>query len=64
MSFYSTQDYPNRKDHRKPGRCDASCNPGGSCPWCQENRRIREMKEKERCAVEDMPDERAWDGDD
>lgn len=40
MSFDT--DYPNRKDWRKPYRrsasFDRSCRPGGSCPFCTENR--------------------------
>jgi len=35
--------YPNRKDRRKAyyraARFDRSCRPGGSCPWCQGNRK-------------------------
>jgi hypothetical protein len=40
MAFDKT--YPNRKDWRKPyrksGRFDATCRPGGSCPYCRDNR--------------------------
>jgi hypothetical protein len=54
MGFYATQDYPNRKDKRKPGNASPSCNPHGSCPWCQGNRkhatRKRELSAEEtRC---------------
>ena len=41
MSF--DNHYPNRKDRRKQyrtkaERCDRSCRPGGSCPYCKSNR--------------------------
>lgn len=40
MSF--DKDYPNRKDqrqqYRKAGRCDRTCRPGGTCPYCLSNR--------------------------
>jgi hypothetical protein len=40
--------YPNRKDWRKPyhgsKRFDASCRPGGDCPYCQSNRNIRNKR--------------------
>ena len=47
MSF--DNDYPNRKDHRKPYyrkayRVDASCRPGGSDEWCQWNRLYSRIK--------------------
>ena len=46
MSFDKT--YPNRKDQRadyhKSGKFDASCRPGGSCPYCQGNRKIGDKK--------------------
>ncbi len=50
MSF--DKNYPNRKDHRKEyrksKRFDRSCRPGGSCPYCQNNRlhsqQVRELK--------------------
>jgi hypothetical protein len=38
MSFYSTQEYPNRKDWRKEGPVAHTCKPHGSCPWCRSNR--------------------------
>jgi hypothetical protein len=46
MSF--DKDYPNRKDHRKPytkkaEKCNRSCRPGGSCPYCR-NGRLRKRK--------------------
>jgi hypothetical protein len=40
MSF--DKNYPKRKDRRKSYHgskaFDASCRPGGSCPYCRENR--------------------------
>lgn len=41
--------YQKRKDWRKPyqKRCeiiDRDCRPGGSCPWCQANRKFRRNK--------------------
>lgn len=40
MSF--DNDYPNRKDHRRPffrsARFDRSCRHGGNCSYCRDNR--------------------------
>lgn len=42
MAFDNTQDYPNRKDWRRPyrksKRFDRTCRPGGSCGYCRDNR--------------------------
>ncbi len=54
MAF--NKDYPNRKDHRgkyyKSGRFDRTCRPGGSCPYCKNNRqhstKIRILKAKDK----------------
>lgn len=46
MSFDTN--YPNRKDRRKPYRgsqsFDRSCRHGGSCPWCERNRTVRDRR--------------------
>lgn len=46
MSFDTN--YPNRKDKRAPyrttGRYDASCRPGGDCPYCRANRTFNVRK--------------------
>jgi len=48
MSLDPTQ-YPNRKDHRKPYHgakaISHSCRNHGSCPWCKENRTIKNMRQ-------------------
>jgi hypothetical protein len=52
--------YPNRKDWRdgyhKSGKYDASCRPGGSCPYCRGNRQIGDKKRelKTRDAMDDI----------
>lgn len=54
MSF--DKDYPNRKDkrkkYRKSKRFDATCRPGGSCPYCRDNRlhsdKIRKQSAKDK----------------
>lgn len=42
MSF--DKNYPNRKDHRRPyydsRRFDYQCRHGGTCDWCENNRRF------------------------
>ena len=48
MSF--DNDYPNRKDRRKPyyrsKQVDRSCRNHGSCPWCEGNRTHRNERRK------------------
>ena len=43
--------YPNRKDWRKPyrksGRFDRTCRPGGTCPYCRDNR-LKKTEELEK----------------
>ena len=46
MSF--SKNYPNRKDKRckyyKSKAWDASCRPGGSCPYCYRSRMHKHVK--------------------
>lgn len=49
MSF--DNHYQHRKDRRKQyqkkcEKVDRTCRPGGSCPWCQQNRKYRTDKRK------------------
>jgi len=52
--------YPNRKDwlgtYHKSGKFDRTCRPGGSCPYCQNNRKIGDKKRalKVRDAMDDI----------
>jgi hypothetical protein len=54
MSF--EKEYPNRKDHRKEyyksGKFDRTCRPGGSCPYCKNNRfhsnKVREQSANDK----------------
>lgn len=43
------------KERRAPyyrgGRFDRTCRPGGSCPYCRDNRAYQERKERERAAM-------------
>ncbi len=50
MSFYTSQQFPNRKDHRKPGHDFPECNPGGGCWWCRHRRDYRDRKRRESAA--------------
>jgi hypothetical protein len=34
-----------RKPYRKSGRFDASCRPGGDCPYCKGNRTINDRRD-------------------
>lgn len=51
MSFDNKQ-YPNRKDHRSnyeydaAKRCDRTCRNHGTCPYCKENRMLKETRNK------------------
>jgi len=51
--------YPNRKDWRKPYQkgsaqaCSGSCRPGGSCPYCKDNR-MHSTKKRELSAKDKM----------
>lgn len=53
MSFEN--DYPNRKDWRKPYHgskaVDATCRPGGDCPYCN---RGRQHKHKRQLAATEL----------
>jgi hypothetical protein len=46
MSF--DNEYPNRKDRRKPyrksARFDVTCRPGGECDYCKGNRTFRNRR--------------------
>ena len=57
MSF--DKEYPNRKDWRKPyrksGKFDRSCRPGGTCPWCINNR-LHKHKKREMTAQLSLED--------
>ncbi len=54
MSF--DNDYPNRKDRRKPYRgakaVDRTCRNHGSCPACQKARKLKKRKQELRCEDE------------
>lgn len=58
MSF--DKNYPNRKDKRKPYHgskaFDRSCRTGGNCPWCEGNRRVQELKLKEKIRTDAKED--------
>lgn len=41
-----------RRPYYRAGRHDRTCRPGGSCPWCRENRTIQERRA--RTAAEDQ----------
>jgi len=51
--------YPNRKDQRrayfKSKRFDRSCRPGGSCPYCRDNRLC--SSHRREAAAKDQIDE-------
>lgn len=53
MSF--DNNYPNRKDHRKPYRkskaYDRSCRNHGSCPWCLGNRQYSNKKRQSMAEI-------------
>jgi hypothetical protein len=55
MSFNKT--FQNRKDWRRgyygSARFDHTCRPGGSCPWCRENRQHQARKALEAARVDD-----------
>ena len=36
-----------RKQYRKAKRVDLSCRNHGNCPWCEENRKYKNLKRKE-----------------
>ncbi len=55
MSFYKTQDFPNRKDNRKPAKSDPGCNPHGGCSYCLDNR-MHATRQREE-AAEDTREE-------
>lgn len=52
-------DYPNRKDRRKPYRkskvFDTSCRNHGSCGYCEQNRRFFDTKRR-AAAAQDIKD--------
>ena len=57
MGFYNTDDKPNRKDHRKPGKPNQSCAPRGSCPYCRGNRFYQQIKESDRRGLQNLQEE-------
>lgn len=56
MSF--DNDYPNRKDRRKPfynsGKYSTGCRHGGDCEWCRGNRTHRNRKHEPIVLEEEM----------
>lgn len=56
MSF--DNDYPNRKDRRRPfynsGRYSTGCRHGGDCEWCRGNRTHRNKKHEPIVTEEEM----------
>jgi len=42
-----------RRPYCRSGKHDRTCRPGGSCPWCKRNRRIRQLREEARAAVKE-----------
>lgn len=36
-----------RKPYHKSARFDATCRPGGSCPWCKRNRQHKHVKHEQ-----------------
>ena len=54
-----------KKEHRKQYRGsklrDATCRNHGSCPWCEDNRRFHDRKNRIRAAAEVEDCEDDWE---
>lgn len=60
MAFFdNNQEYPNRKDRRKQyrdsRRFDRTCRNHGSCPWCAQKRKYKNLK-REAAMAEQLKD--------